>query len=333
MRTIQSELLAATWRRLIFSRSTPALKVAHREYDSYILFRTLNSELQSTQQGAPVSKLDMTETQASDFIWAKSDVVVEVINSFAEQTFVTRGGRRGSGMGLLLEGLWGYHTSRALIDHGIEIAWIADDQYNDYACVDISAEWDPVTKAGELFRIEAKTMNLGADESKAHFAELQRYIGPNDLLLVLTWGWEPDASGQRVWPKIVETFIGRALPLAQLRDELHLARGGSFVDKFSCPDGCTPELCQHDGEPLNAAGKRERLSGPASCRPSVKVSFAANFGGLFRMIGVGNAATRAQLAQLRESNPVADNYISFVRRSRGRLDDRVPVADETFAGV
>ena len=275
---------------------------------------------------------DMTEEHASDFIRAKSDEVVKVINAFAEQTFVTRGGRLGSGMGLLLEGLWGYHTSRALVDHGIEIAWIADDQYNDYACVDISADWDPVTQEGELFRIEAKTMNLGADESKAHFAELQRNIGPNDLLLVMTWGWEPDSTGKRVWPKIVETFIERALPLAELRDELHLARGGSFVDKANCPDGCEPDVCQHDGEPLNAKGKRERLSGPETCRPK-GVSFAANFGGLFRMIGVSGASSRARLAELRGWNPVADKYINFVRRSKGKADEVLPQETGPFEGI
>lgn len=262
--------------------------------------------------------LDMTPAEASDYIRQKSPQVVKAINDFSSKTFVTRGGRLGSGMGLLLEGLWGYHTSFALIDHGIEIAWIADDQYNDYACVDLNADWDPVTGAGELFRIEAKTMNLGADESKAHFAELQRNIGPHDLLLILTWNWEPDISGRRVTPKIVDTFIERALPLAELRDQLHLARGGSFVSRENCPDGCAPQVCSHDGEPLNAAGKRERLSGPESRRPSARVSFSANFGGLFRMIGTSGQASKDRLVTLRRENAVADMYVKFVHRSRGR---------------
>ena len=140
-------------------------------------------------------------------------------------------------MGLLLEGLWGYHTSAILAEHGIEIAWIADNQYNDYACVDMALNWDPDTKAGELLRIEAKSMNLGADESKAHFAELAQNIGPNDLLLVLVWRWAPDTTGLRSWPRIEDVFVDRAQPIAQIRDQLHVARGGSFVDKNSCRMG------------------------------------------------------------------------------------------------
>ncbi len=260
----------------------------------------------------------MTPSDAADFIRNETPYVVETINEFMAATFTTRGGRLGSGMGLLLEGLWGYHMSNAIAGHGIEIAWMADDQYNDYACLDIDSDWDPVTGEGELFRIEAKSMNLGADESKAHFAELVGGIDPNDLLLVITWRWEP--VGPRVHPRIVDVFIERARPIAELRDQLHLARGGSFVDPFNCPDGCNPQLCQHAGEPLNAAGKRERLSGPESTRPSQRVSFAANFGGLFRMIGVREASTRRLLDQIRESSREADDYVAFVNRARGRLE-------------
>ncbi|WP_405215993.1 hypothetical protein [Agrococcus sp. Ld7] len=278
-------------------------------------------ELQDASESPELAeRADLTATEAADFIRAENLSVISVINDFTRATFKTRGGRLGSGMGLLLEGLWGYHMSRALAPHGVEIAWIADDQYNDYACIDAAAEWDPVTAEGELFRIEAKTMNLGAEESKAHFAELQAGIGPNDLLLVMTWSWEPEPGGQRVWPKIVEVFLDRALPLAELRDQLHIARGGTFVDADYCPDGCEPDLCQHDGEPLNANGKRERLSGPESRRPSARVSFAANFGGLFRMIGTSSADSKRQLELIRRANVTADTYVSFVRKSKGRSD-------------
>ncbi|MFT2706262.1 hypothetical protein [Clavibacter zhangzhiyongii] len=263
---------------------------------------------------------DLAPAQAADFIRAQNPAVVRVMNEFTRSTFTTRGGRLGSGMGLLLEGLWGYHMSRALASHGVEIAWIADDQYNDYACVDATSDWNPVTGDGELFRIEAKTMNVGADESKAHFAELQKNINSNDLLLVMTWAWTPDPSGRRNWPSILEVFLDRALPLAELRDELHLARGGSFVSAASCPDGCDPSLCQHDGEPLNANGKRERLSGPESTRPSAKVSFAANFGGLFRMIGVSGPTNAQMLRDIRTKNSTADAYVRFINKTRGRSD-------------
>jgi hypothetical protein len=224
----------------------------------------------------------------------------------------------GSGMGLLLEGLWGYHTSKVLEPDGIEIAWLVDNQYNDFACVDMALEWDPATLEGELLRIEAKSMNMGADESKGHFAELADNIRSDDLLLVLTWAWTEDGSGKRVWPKVVDVFVDRALPLAQLRDQLHIQRGGSFVNRDSCPDGCSPDLCSHHGEPLNAQGKRERLQGPESRRPA-NVSFAANFGGLVRMLGVRNAEGRATLKRIRETNPIADDYVNFINRNRGRI--------------
>jgi hypothetical protein len=261
----------------------------------------------------------LSPAQAADKIKLSTPVVKARINEMTAKTFKTRGGRLGSGMGLLLEGLWGYYTSAVLEPDGIEVAWLADNQYNDFACTDIVLEWDPVTHEGELLRIEAKSMNLGADESKAHFAELASLIGDDDLLLVITWAWTNDESGRRMWPEVKDVFVERARPLAQLRDELHVVRGGSFVDRYSCPDGCAPELCQHHGEPLNASGKRERLQGPEATRPSAKVSFAANYGGLVRMLGVKGAQGRATLESMRAGNPVTDDYVNFIYRNRGRL--------------
>ena len=74
----------------------------------------------------------------------------------------------------------------------------------------MDAEWDTLTRAGELFRAEAKSMNMGADESKAHFDELAQNIRPEDLLVVIAWRWELD--GKRNWPAVCEIFIDRALP-------------------------------------------------------------------------------------------------------------------------
>lgn len=254
--------------------------------------------------------------EAADKIKASNAEVIRRINEFTEATFRTRGGRMGSGMGLLLEGLWGYHMSAVLEPFGIEIAWIAEDQYNDYACADMAEDWDPDTREGELLRVEAKTMNLGADEIKGHFAELASNIGEDDLLLVLVWRWtSTDSTGLRVWPKVEDVFVDRARPLAELRDALHIARGGSFVDRDSCPDGCTPSLCQHHGEPLNASGKRERLQGPESTRPSAKVSFAANFGGLKRMLGVRGAVAERRKRELLRAIPEANAYDNFMRRA------------------
>ncbi len=269
-------------------------------------------------QGEPDHAL-LTPDAASALIRQISPSVIAQINDFIRVTFVTRGGRMGSGMGLLLEGLWGYHMSQALAPQGIEIAWIVDNQYNDYACVDVGRDWDPDTREGELFRIEAKTMNLGADESKGHFAELVKNIDPNDLLLIMTWRWTDTEDGRRCYPQIVEVFLERALPLAHLRDALHLARGGTFVSAAACPDECDAAVCPHDGEPLNERGKRERISGPQSRRPA-NVSFAANFGGLFRMIGTRGAAAKAELSTQRKLSTIADEYVAFVNRSRGRLD-------------
>lgn len=260
----------------------------------------------------------ISSAEAADIIRTKTSSVVDEINAFTSKVFRTRGGRLGSGMGLLLEGLWGYHMTAALDGLGLEIAWIADDQYNDYAAVLKDSDWDPETLQGELFRIEAKTMNLGADESKAHFAELQSGIGPNDLLLVIMWSWELIEGENRSWPKIEDVFIDRALEIAHLRDELHLCRGGTFVSKTACPDGCSPTTCIHDGEPLNAQGKRERVSGPSATRVSANVSFAANFGGLFRMIGTSTKASKDKLKMICAENPVADRYVKFVTRNRGR---------------
>lgn len=51
-----------------------------------------------------------------------STLAIENVNEFNRKFFRTRGGRLGSGMGLLLEGLWGYETNRALVDTRVEVA-------------------------------------------------------------------------------------------------------------------------------------------------------------------------------------------------------------------
>lgn len=156
-------------------------------------------------------------------------------------------------------------------------------------------------------------MNRDVDESKGHFDELQKNLGPLDLLLVLIWCWKPIDRG-RVSPFIVDQYIGSARSIAVLRDKLHLARGGTFVTKSRCPNGCLPGKCPHDGEPLNANGKRERSSGPDSCKPQGS-SFAANFGGLIRMLKTSSSPARATFNQLRASDEEAHAFISFVHRN------------------
>ncbi len=259
----------------------------------------------------------VTPAEAAQAIQASADLVRDEINELAQRVFRTRGGRLGSGMGLLLEGLWGYYTTSQLEPLGLELAWIADHRYNDFSCIDLEteAEWDPSTGEGELLRVEAKSMNLGADESKAHFDEPSDNIGVDDLLAVITWKWAE--HGGRVWPRVTEIFVDRAAPIAALRDVLHLARGGTFVDRYSCPDGCVPDLCQHHGEPLNANDKRERPQGPEATRVSAKVSAAQNFGGLVRMLKArGGEAKEARIAEF-ERNPIARTYNDFIERALG----------------
>jgi hypothetical protein len=256
--------------------------------------------------------------QAFQEVIAATPVACLEINRFAQEVFLTRGGRMGSGMGVLLESLWGYYVdkgrpARAVGNEGWEIGWLPDNEYNDFACILCGMPWNPATKQGELLRIEAKSMNSDAEESKGHFEELIDHLGPLDLLLVLVWAWKPADRG-RVCPTIEEHFIGPARPIAELRDRLHVARGSSFVDRLSCPDGCNPRQCTHHGEPLNASGKRERGSGPVNCRPA-GVSFAANFGGLIRMLKTTSREARRVFRRLRAESDIVHRYISFIHRN------------------
>src|ERR1700690_3177729 len=209
----------------------------------------------------------VTPSDAAQLLVAGTPEACNLINEFSKKVLSTRGGRIGSGMGTLLESLWGFYINEYLRNSKapIEIGWLADHEYNDFACIIGDAEWEPANRKGELLRVEAKSMNSQADESKGHFDELVRNLAEWDLLLVLVWSWEP-LDGIRVFPRIHESYIGPARQIAELRDALHLARGGSFVGSVECPDKCAQMPCKHSGEPLNAAGTRERLSGPIASR-------------------------------------------------------------------
>ena len=243
---------------------------------------------------------------------SKSPTAMQKINDFNVDLFRTKGGRLGSGMGLLLEGLWGYMMNKELENESLSLAWIVDHAYNDFAVVDGIEEWSPSSRKNEVFRIEIKSMNLGAEESKAHFDAIAPEIGASDQLVVLAWEWAEDQGW--MWPRVRETYLGPARRIAELRDELHLARGGSFVDRNLCPDGCDPMSCRHHGEPLNASGKRERMSGPESTRVSRLVSHAANFGGLVRMTKVRGADARERLNRALLESEEAKNYFDFIVR-------------------
>lgn len=238
------------------------------------------------------------------------------INNFCREVFRTRGGRIGSGMGGVLEALWGYYTNEQLgrdSPNEIELAWFQENQFHDFACVVTESEWIPATKQGEFFRIEAKSMNEDADESKAHFDVLTDELEPFDALVLLVWRWHR-VDRWHVTPLVVDVFFGSAIPVARLRDQLHLARGGTFVDRHSCPDACVPSQCQHHGEPLNANGTRERITGPESCK-GPNISFAANFGGMIRMLKTKSRAARESLRSERRRDEVAHRYISFIHKN------------------
>ena len=258
-----------------------------------------------------------TPATAERILQADAQRVIDEINAFTSETFKTRGGRLGSGMGSLIEAMWVYYMNRVLQNEGgeaqlCEIAWLQDHEPADFACLIRGANWDPASRLGELFRIEAKSMNIGVDEAKGHFANLKSETRPYDQLLVLVWSWEI-AENQYSWPRIHGYFLGRALPIIELRDALHLQRGGTFVDVQNCPDGCHAFTCTHAGEPLNAAGKRERRSGPRMCKPA-NVEYAANFGGLIRMLKTDNDSARKLFREFRRANLVAHQYISFIHK-------------------
>jgi len=253
--------------------------------------------------------------------------VCEELNIFCKEWLRTRGQRIGSGMGGLLEALWGFFMNAELTSQPgepaeLEMGWLGH-QYNDFACLLRNADWDGNDRSAELYRIEVKSMNMGADESKAHFDGIR--IGQEDLLLALVWKWaqlpvdESEATRRvlrpHVYPRVVDHFIGSAEDVAMLRDRLHVARGGSFVSRDNCPDGCIPSACRHDGEPLNEAGKRERVSGPGSTRVSKTTSYAGNFGGLVRMLKTASPEARDEMRRICRTNATADRYVAFIHRN------------------
>ena len=227
-------------------------------------------------------------------------------------------------MGTLLEVLWAFEANNFLRNNQYQntLAWLGD-QYNDFALLGDDGFWDSTTRTGELLRIEMKTMDLDADESKAHFDGLDgKDISPKDMILVVYWRWisvDNDSRAER-FPRIIDHFFGRASELAFLRDELHIARGGTFVDRNSCPDQCPPSECEHHGEPLNASGNREKISGPESRRVSRNVSYAANFGGMTRMLGVKNQQMKTVLHRLRRENDTVHRYLSFVHNNQPKKE-------------
>jgi hypothetical protein len=252
-----------------------------------------------------------------------SDAACKRLNQFTARVLRTRGGRIGSGMGAVIESLWGFLLNRELAKesgNSIELAWMYGHEYNDFACVQKKFPWNPATRAGELLRIEVKSMVASADESKAHFDRLIKELVETDLLAVFLWDWIPvkNETGDqftRYSPQIKDNFIGVAAEVAKLRDALHQGRGGTFVKIGECPDGCAVDECKHIGEPLNANGKRERLTGPLSTKVSTTVSYAANFGGLVRMLKCNSSDARFSFRKICRESDTAWRFVSFVHRN------------------
>lgn len=257
---------------------------------------------------------------AADKIITCTHVAVDAVNGFTKQVFHTRGGRIGSGMGSVVEALWGFHLNHILeVNLPYELGWIYGHEYNDFACILRDEDWSPETKEGELFRVEVKSMVASADESKAHFDRLQHELADNELLVVFLWDWTPvSAQARNVYPAILDYFVGYALPIAEIRDVLHIERGGSFVQENRCPDCRDIQQCSHVGEPLNASGVRERRSGPEASK-GPNVSYAANFGGMLRMLGSRGGDGKALLKREYHSDPTKARFIDFMARNFPRV--------------
>ena len=251
-----------------------------------------------------------------------SGVACQRLNEFTAKVFRTRGGRIGSGMGGVIEALWGFFLNQLLAEksgHNIELAWMYGHGYNDFACIKRGVDWNPDTQAGELLRVEVKSMVASADESKAHFDRLKKELNDTDLLVVFLWDWVKDAEAGgnrfvRVSPQVKDHFIGKAGDVAALRDALHIARGSSFVKAGQCPDQCESKECPHVSEPLNSKQKRERNTGPEICKPE-KSRSQANFGGLVRMLKCDSPKARKVFRQICKANDTAWNFASFIHRN------------------
>lgn len=262
----------------------------------------------------------MSATNSSDaarVIISNTPAAIRRLNEFARATFRTRGGRTGSGMGMVIEALWGFYLNGELAkdpNSACEMAWMYGHEYNDFACVLKDVDWNPDTRAGELLRVEVKSMIVSADESKAHFDRLQSELGDDEILAIFLWDWADVPSTAHSAPQIVDHFVDAALPVARLRDILHLVRGGSFVAPGECPDDCVRHHCTHVGEPLNSAGKRERLTGPESASPP-RAPRAGNFGGLVRMLGARGAEAKDALRKAATKDDTSQHFVDFTARN------------------
>ncbi len=229
-----------------------------------------------------------------------------------DKSYPFRTRRGGGAMGLHLEKQLGKEVNVLLKLQEMELGELPD-QYNDYAVLEKDAYWDNETREGELFRVEVKSMEMDADESKAHFDVCIEQLNKYDMLVVLAWRWVTLPTRDTI-PYVQDCFVSLAKPVAELRDELHLVRGGSFIDRADCPDGCEADQCIHHGASLNSKGFRETKEGPNSCRHP-NTSYMNNFGGLVRMTGARTKQAKQKLKELRKGNSTIDAYMRFLERN------------------
>jgi hypothetical protein len=217
-------------------------------------------------------------------------IVIEKLNKFFSETFLVDSSEINYGhstrFGILFEAMWGYYMKGELEVLGYMVKWICRNQYNDFYISDLLGNF--------ICNIEVKTLCLDSDESKSHFDAIQSELLDTDLLFVSAWKW--DVHDDLMKPKITESKFFVSKEIAIMRDELHILRGGDFVNE----------------EPINASGYRERLSGPDENKPP-KVTHMANFGGLVRMLGTKSKTSKMKLQEYHDKGGTCKEYIDFVR--------------------
>jgi len=217
-------------------------------------------------------------------------IVIKKLNTFFSETFLVDSTEINYGhstrFGILFEAMWGYYMKRELEVLGYMVKWICKNQYNDFYIT------DPLGKF--ICNIEVKTLCLDSDESKSHFDALQSELLDTDLLFVSAWKW--DVHDDLMKPNITKSKFFVSKEIAIMRDELHILRGGDFINE----------------EPINASGYRERLSGPDKNKPS-RITHMANFGGLVRMLGTKSRNSKVKLQDYHDNGGTCKEYIDFVR--------------------
>ncbi len=103
---------------------------------------------------------------AADKIITCTHTAVDSVNDFTVQVFHTRGGRIGSGMGSVIEALWGFHLNTILNEDeniAYELGWIYGHEYNDFSCILRDEDWNPETQQGELLSMAISFDPLSAN--------------------------------------------------------------------------------------------------------------------------------------------------------------------------